>query len=386
MSGDSNWTRREFLSATAAGVIGIRHGRSSRTEERFAYVGTYTRGTKSEGIYRLLLDTTSGAMRVDGVAAKSDNPSFLALHPNGRVLYAVNEVDDFGGQPTGGVSPFRIVRDSGALVALNAVASNGKSPCYVSVDRGGRAVLVANYGSGTVAGFAVRQDGALARTLATVQHEGRGPNADRQTGPHAHCIMADPDSRHVLAADLGIDAVVVYGFDGRSGSMATSGTRIALKPGAGPRHLAFHPNGRFLYVINELDSTLAVYAYNSERGSADQVQVTPASPDGKAAANYPADVHVARSGRFLYASNRGEDSIAVFAIDPTTGQLTAVQQVATGGKWPRNFTLDPTGGFLLVANQRSDSILSFRVDQETGRLTPTGQQVLLASPVCVLFR
>jgi 6-phosphogluconolactonase len=254
------------------------------------------------------------------------------------------------------------------------------------VDRGGRAVLVANYGSGTVSGFAVRQDGALARTLATVQHEGRGPNADRQTGPHAHCIMVDPDSRHVLAADLGIDAVVVYGFDGRSGAMSAAGTRIALKPGAGPRHLAFHPNGRFLYVINELDSTLAVYAYNSERGSADQVQVTPASPDGKAAANYPADVHVARSGRFLYASNRGEDSIAVFAIDPTTGQLTAVQQVSTGGKWPRNFTLDPTGGFLVVANQRSDSILSFRVDQETGRLTPTGQQVQLASPVCVLFR
>ena len=309
----------------------------------------------------------------------------LALHPNGRALYAVNEVDEFGGQATGAVSAFGVERDSGALTPLNQLPSHGTSPCYVSVDRTGRAVLVANYGSGTVAAFAVRQGGGLARAGTVVKHEGRGPNAQRQTSPHAHCIVTDPDNRRVLAADLGNDGVLVYRFDEGSGSLSTPGARIAAKPGAGPRHLAFHPNGRFLYVINELDSTLAVYAYNSERGTVDQVQVTPASPGGTAA-NFPADVHVARSGRFLYASNRGDDTIAVFAIDASTGQLTAVQQVSTEGRWPRNFTLDPTGGFLLVANQRSDSIVSFRVDQEAGRLTPTGEKVELSSPVCIRFR
>jgi 6-phosphogluconolactonase len=248
----------------------------------------------------------------------------------------------------------------------------------------GRVVLVANYGSGTIAAFAVRRDGRLARATAIVQHQGRGPNAERQTSPHAHCILTDLDNHRVLAADLGNDGILVYRFDDRS--MSSTGTRVATKPGAGPRHLAFHPNGRFLYVINELDSTLGVYAYDAERGSLAEVQVTPASPNGTAAANHPADVHVATSGRFLYASNRGDDTIAVFAIDPSSGQLTAVQQVSTGGRTPRNFALDPTGKFLLAANQRSDSILSFRVDTDTGRLTPTGHLVELPIPVCIRFR
>jgi 6-phosphogluconolactonase len=385
MTDHARWTRRDFLSATALGMIGIANrGLVSGADERFAYVGTYTDGGKSQGIYRLFLDTTTGAMRVGGVAAKSANPSFLALHPNGRVLYAVNEVDEHAGQATGAVSAFRIARDSGALTLLSQLPSHGKSPCYVSVDRRGRVVLVANYGSGTIAAFAVRQDGRLARATAIVQHQGRGPNAERQTSPHAHCILTDLDNHRVLAADLGNDGILVYRFDDRS--MSSTGTRVATKPGAGPRHLAFHPNGRFLYVINELDSTLGVYAYDAERGSLAEVQVTPASPNGTAAANHPADVHVATSGRFLYASNRGDDTIAVFAIDPSSGQLTAVQQVSTGGRTPRNFALDPTGKFLLAANQRSDSILSFRVDTDTGRLTPTGHLVELPIPVCIRFR
>ena len=385
MTDHARWTRRDFLSATALGMIGIANrGTRSGADERFAYVGTYTDGGKSQGIYRLFLDTTTGAMRVDGVAAKTANPSFLALHPNGRVLYAVNEVDEHAGQATGAVSAFRVARDSGELTLLDQLPSHGKSPCYVSVDRRGRVVLVANYGSGTIAAFTVRQDGGLARATTVVQHQGRGPNAERQTSPHAHCILTDPDNHRVLAADLGNDGILVYRFDDRS--MSSAGTRVATKPGAGPRHLAFHPNGRFLYVINELDSTLGVYAYDAERGSLAEVQVTPASPSGTAAANHPADVHVATSGRFLYASNRGDDTIAVFAIDPTSGQLTAVQQVSTGGRTPRNFALDPTGKFLLAANQRSDSILSFRVDTDTGRLTPTGHLVELPIPVCIRFR
>jgi 6-phosphogluconolactonase len=239
--------------------------------------------------------------------------------------------------------------------------------------------------SGTIATFTVRQDGGLGAARTIVQHKGKGPNAERQEGPHAHCIITDPGNRHVIAADLGVDGVLIYQFSETTGSISTVANRVATSPGAGPRHLAFHPTGRFLYVINELDSTLVAYRYDGERGALDQVQVTPASPGGTAK-NFPADVHVTASGRFLYGSNRGDNTIAVFAIDPSSGRLTAVQQVSTGGDWPRNFALDPSGGFLLVANQRSDSILSFRIDPESGRLTPTGEKVEIPSPVCIRFR
>jgi 6-phosphogluconolactonase len=386
MTADSGWTRRDFLSATALGVLGLRPGiQSLGAIERFAYIGTYTNDGRSQGIYRLFLNTTTGALRLDGVAAKAADPSFLALHPNGRVLYAVNEVSDFSGKPTGAVSAFAVARESGALRPINQLASHGKSPCYVSVDRTGRAVLVANYETGSIATFTIRRDGGLGVARTIVQHEGRGPNEQRQQGPHAHCILTDPGNRYVVAADLGVDGVLIYQFNERTGSISTVANGVATKPGAGPRHLAFHPTGKFLYVINELDSTLVVYTYDGERVSLDEVQVTAASPGGTAA-NYPADVHVASSGRILYASNRGDNTIAVFAIDPGSGQLTAVQQVPTGGNWPRNFALDPTGQFLLVANQRSNSIVGFRVDTESGRLTPTGSSVELASPVCIRFR
>lgn len=387
MTGDARWTRRDFLSATALGMIGIgSQSRSLGADERFAYIGTYTNAGPSEGIYRLFLNTTTGAMRVDGVAAKSADPSFLALHPNGRVLYAVNELSEFGGKPTGAVSAFAVARDSGALTPLGQLPSHGTAPCYVSVDRTGHTVLVANYGTGSVATFSVRQNGSLDVARTIVQHEGHGPNADRQAGPHAHCIITDPENRHVLAADLGVDGVLVYKFNEKTGSISTIANGVAANAGAGPRHLAFHPTGRFLYVINELDSTLVVYKYDSEHGSLDQVQVTASSPGGTGSTNYPADVHVSSSGRFLYASNRGHDTIAVFEIDASSGQLTAIQQVSTGGQWPRNFALDPSGAFLLVANQRSDSILSFRVDTATGRLTPTGEKTEIPSPVCIRFR
>jgi 6-phosphogluconolactonase len=388
MTAGDRWTRRDFLSAGTLGVVGLAlgRGRSVAVDEQFAYIGTYTTDGRSKGIYRLFLDMANGEMRVDGLAAESRNPSFLALHPNGRTLYAVNEVQDYGGKPTGGVTAFSVARDSGALAPLNQLPSHGKDPCYVSVDRTGRTVLVANYTSGSIASFTVRQDGRLGVARTIVQHQGHGPNVERQTSPHAHCIMTDPANKYVLAADLGVDGVLIYKFDERTGSIATVANGVAAKPGAGPRHLAFHPTGKFLYVVNELDSTLAVYTYDGERGALDQVQVTAASPGGTVEGNHPADVHVASSGRYLYSSNRGDDTIAVFGIDARSGQVTPVEQVSTGGKTPRNFALDPTGRFLLVANQRSDSILSFRVDAETGRLTPTGSKVELPAPVCIRFR
>ena len=382
----SRWTRRDFLSTSAMGIVGLAaHGGGRGVEQRLAYVGTYTTDGRSDGIYRLFLNGETGALRLDGVAAKSANPSYLALHPNGRVLYAVNELSEFRGEATGAVSAFAVARGSGALTLLNQQPSHGKAPCYVSVDHTGRVVLVANYGGGSLTTMPVRQDGGLDTAKTVIRHDGRGADPVRQTAPHAHCVLPDPSNRYVLAADLGIDAVLTYRLDERTASITVVTPGTATKPGAGPRHLTFHPNGRFAYLVNELDSTLSVFAYDGERGALEEVQVTAASPGGTVADNHPADVHVAASGRHLYASNRGDDTIAVFVIDPASGQVTPVQQIPSGGRSPRNFTLDPTGRFLIAANQRSDGIVSFRVDGESGRLAPTGSSVELAAPVCVKF-
>jgi 6-phosphogluconolactonase len=374
---------------TAVGLVGLstrQRGDGDGVAERMAYIGTYTTDGRSDGIHRLWLNSESGALRLDGLAAKAANPSYLALHPNGRVLYAVNEISEFAGRPTGAVTAFAIAGASGALTLLNQEASEGTSPCYVSVDRTGAVVLVANYGGGSIATLPVRPGGRLGTARKVVQHAGKGADPVRQTAPHAHCIVPDPGNAFVLAVDLGIDAVLTYRFDARTAAITVVTPGTATKPGAGPRHLTFHPNGRVAYVVNELDSTIATYRYDGAHGALDEVQVTAASPGGAASGNFPADVHVARSGRFLYASNRGDDTIAVFAIDAASGQLSPVQQVSTGGKWPRNFSLDPSGRFLVVANQKSDSIGSFRVDAASGRLTPTGSSVEVASPVCVRFR
>ena len=388
MTIDDQWTRRDFLSAAALGAVGMTGWSPARSAsaERLAYVGTYTTDGRSEGIYRLLVDMTTGAMRLDGVAAKSANPSYLALHPGGRVLYAVNELSELRGEATGGVSAFAIDRATGRLSFINQQSSNGKAPCYVSVDRSGRIVLVANYGGGSITTIPVRGDGGLQTPASVVRHAGSGADPVRQAAPHAHCILPDPTNRHVLAVDLGTDAILTYRLDERTGAITVVTPGLATKPGAGPRHLVFHPNGKFAYVVNELDSTLSVFTYDAERGALDEVQVTAASPGGTSTANHPADVHVSPSGRFLYASNRGDDTIAVFAIDPGTGHVTAVEQVSSGGRAPRNFALDPSGQFLLAANQRSDVITSFRIDATSGRLTPTGSTVTVPTPVCIRFR
>jgi 6-phosphogluconolactonase len=388
MTLDDRWTRRDFLSAAAVGAAGLAGVTRSRKSvaERLAYIGTYTADGRSEGIYRLLVDTTTGAMRLDGTAATAANPSYLALHPNGRVLYAVNELASFRGEEAGGVSAFAVERASGRLSLINQESSHGKSPCYVSVDRAGRVVFVANYGGGSITSIPLRRDGGLQTPKSVVRHEGSSAHPVRQTAPHAHCILPDPTNRYVLAVDLGTDAILTYRLDERTGGITIVTPGAATKPGAGPRHLTFHPNGRYAYVVNELDATLGVFTYDAERGALDEVQVTPASPGGTDANNHPADIHVAASGRFLYASNRGDDTIAVFAIDAATGQVTPVHQVSSGGVAPRNFALDPSGHFLLAANQRSDLIVSFRVAGETGRLTPTGATVQIPTPVCIRFR
>jgi 6-phosphogluconolactonase len=333
------------------------------------------------------MDPRSGKLQRVGSVNAGANPSFLTIHPNGRVLYAVNEVDTQNGRSTGGVSAFAIASDTGALTRLNEQPSEGAAPCYVSVDRTGRVVFVANYNGGSVALLPIETDGSLARAAHVEKHTGSGPNAERQEAAHAHCIVADPSNRFVLAADLGADRVFVYRLDLEGKSLRhVEGGDAVMRSGAGPRHIAFHPTLALVFVANELDSTVATLRFDAERGALSLLDAGSTLPAGWTGTNYPADIHIAPSGRTLYVSNRGHNSIAVFSVAEKTGALALEQVVSTDGDWPRNFTLDPTGRWLLVANQRSDSIVLFRRDQASGRLTSTRERIALPSPVCLRFR
>jgi len=351
--------------------------------EILVYVGTYTqRG--SEGLYVYRLDLSSGDMTLASTAAGIKNPSFLAIHPEHRFLYSVSEMGGGAGQPSGGVSAFAIDPHTGALTYLNTQSSQGNGPCHLSVDQTGRWVLVANYGSGSVAILPILQDGQLGEATDFVQHEGSSVDPRRQEGPHAHSITVDPTNRYAFAADLGLDRILIYRLDLDQGKLLPNEEPWAeVHAGAGPRHFAFHPNGRYAYVINELDNTLMAFAYDATRGTLRTVQTVSTLPDDFEGTSYCAEVQVASSGKFVYGSNRGHDSIAIFAVDEATGQVTLVGLEPTQGKFPRHFGIDPTGTFLLAANQDSDNIVTFRIDQETGRLAPTGQVVQVPMPVCV---
>lgn len=349
------------------------------------FVGTYTHG-ESRGIYTFRFDPVTGALHATGQVAEVEHPSYLAIHPGGRLLYAVNETGQFAGNPGGGVSAFAIDAATGALSLLNQERSHGAAPCYVCVDPTGRCVLVANYSSGNVAVLPVEEDGRLAPASQVLQHAGQGPNPARQEGPHAHCITFDRAGRFVFAVDLGVDRVFVYQLDAVRGELRAASHPFAeTHPGAGPRHIAFHPDGRFAYVINELDSTLTPFIYHGATGALTPESAVPTLPAGFTGTNHPADVHVHPSGRFLYGSNRGHDSIAIYSIDDATGQPTPLGHQSTQGRNPRGFALDPTGRFLLVANQDTGNIVTFRIDPCTGMLEPTGRETHVPTPVCLKF-
>jgi 6-phosphogluconolactonase len=347
------------------------------------YVGAYTEPQyegKAEGISLFDFDPGTGTLRPIGVAAGVANPSFLALDDTGRFLYAVNELED------GGVSAFARDPASGALTALNRQPSHGADPCYVSLDGDGRFALVANYTSGTVAVLPVAADGQLGPATDVVRYEGSGPRP-QQDGPHAHMIAPDPNGRFVLVTDLGTDQLYVYSLDFAAGKLVpnTSGTPTAKEqPGAGPRHFAFAPDGRTLYVINELGSTLSVYRFDGERGVLEALQTVSTLPAPFRGDNACAHVVVSPDGRFVYGSNRGHDSIAIWAVGDG-GTVTPVGHQWTGGETPRGFALDPTGEWLLVANQDSDSIVTFRRDRASGKLQATGAVTETPSPVAILF-
>lgn len=349
------------------------------------FVGTYT-NKGSKGIYTLQMDPKTGQLSGLELAAETENPSFLVLHPSKPLLYAVNEVGKFEGADGGGVTAFSI-NANGTLTKLNAQSTKGGGPCYLALDKSGRDVLVANYGGGNIASFPVDASGKLLPAKSFIQHEGSSVNQQRQKGPHAHSINIDPSGKFAVAADLGVDKLFVYGYDANTAALtAHTPPAVSAAPGAGPRHLAFHPNGKIAYVINELSSTVVVYAWDAAKGTLTEKQSVRTLPADFTGETTTAEIQVHPSGRFVYGSNRGHDSISIFSVNAADGQLTFVGTEPTGGKTPRNFRIDPSGQFLVAANQNSDSLVVFRIDQATGKLTPTGASVTISQPVCIKFQ
>jgi 6-phosphogluconolactonase len=352
--------------------------------KEFVYIATYTEHG-SQGIYVCEFDPLTGRLTRPVLAAETSQPSFLAVSSDRKFLYAVNELGHFNGEPAGAVSGFSIDSSTGNLTLLDQVSSRGPGPAHIVLDRAGHFVLVANYDGGSVAVFRLLPDGAIGDSTAFVRHKGSSVNRARQQGPHAHAVAMSPDNRFAIVADLGLDQLLVYPFDASSGTLGLP--RIArTQSGVGPRHLVFNSSGKFVYVINELSSTITVYSYALRDGAMAPLQTISTLPGGFAGLNTAAEVVLHPSGKFLYASNRGDDnSIAVFAADPKKGTLTLIEYVPTDGKIPRNFAIDPSGEWLLAANQDSNTVITFRINRESGRLTRTGLSIEVKSPAMVDF-
>jgi 6-phosphogluconolactonase len=362
-----------------------------RDSSYLVYIGTYTEpqnvpGANSQGIYVYRMEAASGALTKVGVAPCGKNPSFVTVHPNGRWLLAVHEVDAFDGQPGGGVSAFALDPSTGVPTLLNSQLSRGGIPCHVNVDSSGRYALLANFVGGSVTMLPIGDDGRLGPASDVVAHRDLDTGAPADKRSHAHQVFVDPSGRWALAPDLGLDRVMVYEPNTQTGKLQPHADR-ALKaaPGAGPRHIDFHPNGRLAYLIDELNGTLMALAFDPADGRLRELETVSTLPDGYQGTPSCADVHVHPSGRFVYGSNRGHDSLVIFAIDPADGRLSLVGHEPTQGRTPRNFALDPSGTFLLAANQDSSTIVTFRIDPATGRLTPTGQITDVPAPVCLKF-
>ncbi|MGH9547786.1 MAG: lactonase family protein [Terriglobales bacterium] len=380
-------TRRRFASSVALlfprlWMPATSQARKIASQSYFMYVGTYT-GAESKGIYAYRFDAGTGQATPIGLVAETVNPSFLAIDPTKRFLYAVNEISDYQGKKTGAVSAFAIDRKSGKLTFLNEVPSHGAGPCYVSLDQTGKYALVANYDGGSVAVFPVLKDGRLGEASSVIEHT--GPTVD-PLGAEPHQIDLSRDNRFAIASYLGLDQLLVYRFDAAKGTLAANDPPFApLHHDARPRHFAFHPNYKFLYVLEEADSKLDTFTYDATIGTLRQVATVPTLPEGLAVDNTTAEIKIRPDGKFLYSSNRGHDSIAVFALDPKTSLPSFLQAVPSGGKKPRNFEIAPDGSYLVAANQNSNNVVVFTIDPRTGQLTPTGQVLEVTSPVCIKF-
>ena len=358
----------------------------SAGEKLWVYFGTYTKGD-SKGIYRAEFDTSTGKLSAAQVAAEVKDPSFLAIHPDGKHLYAVSEVNDTDGKPVGGVVGFQLNPANGELTKINGQSSGGAGPCHLIVDPSGKNVLAANYTGGSVICLPIKDDGSLEEAASFIQHEGSSVDPRRQAGPHAHSINTAPGNHFAVAADLGLDKILIYRFDPETGSLKPNDPAFVRTPqGGGPRHFAFHPNGKFAYTNNEILLSVTAFEFNGERGILNPLQTTSTVEDGTPLkGNSTAEVRVHPNGKYVYVSNRGPNSIAAFKIDQNTGLLERVGIVSTGGKTPRNFNLTPDGKWLLAANQDSKNVVVFKINDETGLPEPTGDEIEVPNCVCVRF-
>ncbi len=362
----------------------------TQSSDMRVFVGTYTRREphvdgRSTGIHLLRFDAESGRLATERVIAGIENPSYVAVHPDGTAVYAISEIGEFEGRPAGSVTAFSLDADGVEATVLNRRSTRGPGPAYITIDNTGANVLVANYGGGSVSVLPIQADRSLRNATAFVQHEGSSVNPQRQDAPHAHSIVLDAANRFALAADLGTDKVMIYRYNAQEGALTPNSDQpwARAKSGAGPRHIAFHPSQRFVFVINELDSTIVAYRYDAEKGAMTEFQTVSTLPNAFDGRNHTADIHVHPTGRFLYGSNRGDDSIVVFAVDDETGELAFVSRVPAGGECPRGFALDPSGRYALVANQDTSNIVVFSIDADSGELTPTGEEIEVPTPVCV---
>lgn len=377
-----------FLALTCLASLGFSADPKPQAKQQaksfLLFAGTYTQ-KESKGIYAWRFHAATGKAEALGLVAESVNPSFLALHPNGKVLYAVNEVDAFQGQKSGAVSAFSLDRATGRLAQLNQVASRGADPCHLILDRSGQHLFVANYTGGNAALLPIGPDGSLKEATGFVQHEGTVVDPKRQGAPHAHAVTLSPDECFAFVADLGLDRIFIYRFHAAEGTLTPNEPPFArVAPGAGPRHFAFHPAGRFAYAINELQSSVTVFSFDPERGALLELQTASTLPAGAKGGNDCAEILIHPNGKFLYGSNRGHDSIAVFRIG-ARGSLRLLECVPTGGRTPRHFALDPTGAYLFAENQESNDVTLFRVDAESGHLEPTGETLFVPAPACLAF-
>lgn len=346
-------------------------------ENYFVYFGT---GDKA--VYVSTFDSDTGALSEPQIAASVQRPNFLELHPSGNSLYVCSR----GAGPEGLLVAFRIDRSTGMLTKINQQSTGGVGPAHVNVTKDGNTAAVANYTSGSTSSFRIGPDGRLAARTSVMQHEGSSVDPKRQTGPHSHSVNFSPDDRFVISADLGLDQLLIYKVDPATSALFPNDPPFAtVPPGSGPRHFTFHPSGRFAYAINEMGNTVSAFAWNAKAGALSPLQTISTLPEGYSEASHTAEVLVHPIGQYLYGSNRGHDSIAVFAINQETGKLTPVEREPVQGKTPRNFRLSPEGKWLFAANQASGEVVVFRIDESTGELTPTSTRVKVSSPMCVRF-